>query len=297
MAATGSLAEYGVKHMSIAELLTDNEEDAFPTYDAPIDVPGVQTISYQQNQTSETLTGDDSILAIQAALESIQIDVEHGKLSHAVKAVLEGGTHSKESSVSGKSSSIFTLKGSSEAKYFRIDAYLTKTDKPGTVIQVTFYKVKVTSSSGERSYGAFKTNSFSCEAVKCNAGDELIMQEIEIEGGQTDGSLMEFPQIESVSPADGATGVTLASNVVVTFDRDMDADFATTAFFSLYDVTGSASKACAVTASASDAFTLNPSTDFTASHVYRLTVSGAVRDANGNLLGQTVTTTFTTAAS
>lgn len=296
MAATGSIAEYGVKHMSITPLLTDNEGDAYPTYGSPIDVPGVQKISVSKNQTSETLTGDDSILAIQSSLESVQVDVEHGKISHAVLEVLEGGTHTLESSVSGKSSSIYSLTGESEAQYFRIDAFVTKTDKPGEVMQVIIYKCKMTGSSGERSYGAFKTNSFSCEAVKTAAGDQVILQEIAIEAGQTDATLIDVLQVSSSTPADAATGVALSASPTVTFNNNIDSDFATSAFFSLYDVTGSAAKTAAVSVSGA-VVTINPSTDFTASHVYRLTVSGAVRDTNGNLLGQTVEIDFTSAAS
>lgn len=296
MAATGSLAEYGVKHMSITPLLTDNEGDAYPTYGAPIDVPGVQTISVSKNQTSETLTGDDSILAIQSSLESVQVDVEHGKISHAVMEVLEGGTHTLESSVSGKSSSIYSLTGESEAQYFRIDAFVTKTDKPGEVMQLIIYKCKMTGSSGERSYGAFKTNSFSCEAVKTAAGENYILQEIGIEAGQTDATLMDVFQISSSTPADGAASVALNASPTVTFNNNVDEDFDTSAFFSLYDVTAGSAVTSVVSMSGA-VVTINPSSDMTASHAHRLTVSGAVRDTNKNLLGQTVEIEFTTAAS
>jgi hypothetical protein len=296
MSASGSVAEFGVKHLSIRELLTDSDGAPAPTYGSEVDVPGIQTFSYEFNNTSETLTGDDKILAIQTSPESINIDIEHGKLSHAVKAILEGGTHTLAATPSGKSSSQYSLKGSNTSKYFRIDATLVRTDKPNTTIRVIFYKVKVTSSSGERSYGAFKTNSFSAEAVYTTSNDALY-DEFELEGATTDDTLMAGPQVSLTSPLDAATGVALSANTVVTFDKAMDDDFATTAFFSLYNVTGSAAITIGTPGYASNAFTLNPSTDMPASSVIQCTVSGAVRDENGNPLGQPYIFTFTTAAS
>lgn len=294
MSASGSLAEYGIKHLSVSPLTADSPTAAAPVYGTAIDVPGIQSFSYELNYTSETLTGDDRILATQSALESASIDIEFAKVSHAVKAIIEGGTHTLASTPSGKSSSQYALSGGSEAQYFRIDAVLTKTDTPNTCVRVVFYKCKLNSAGGERAYGAFKTNSFSCEAVAC-ASNDRIYDEFELEGSTTDDSLMDAPQISSVSPIDGAAGVAASANVVVTFDRAMDDDYATTAFFSLYDVTASTSVPIGTPSYASNAFTLNPSSDLTTSHVIRLTVSGAVRDANGNPMGAPYVTTFTVA--
>lgn len=299
MAAEGILSEFGVKHAQISLLLTDNASDPMPTYSDPVDVPGIQGLNYELNYTEETLTGDDKVLDVQASLESVTLEIEHGLISHAVKAILEGGTHTLHATPSSKSTSEYHLSGGSESQYFKLEAVLTKTSKPGHVVRVVFHKVKATSQSSERSYGAFKTHSFSAQAVATLSSDK-IYSEYDMEAGNGDDTTdMQAPQVASISPDTGDTAVDVAANIVITFDKALDNAFFTTAFFSVYDLTSSSNVAIATPAGSvgDTVVTLNPSSDLGLSKNIQVTVSGAVRDTYGNCMGSPYISTFTTEAS
>ena len=70
-------------------------------------------------------------------------------------------------------------------------------------MQLIIYKRQDDRSSGERSCRAFKTNSFVRGREDRCWKDNYILQEIGIEAGQTDATLMDVFQTSS-TPADGA---------------------------------------------------------------------------------------------
>lgn len=99
------------------------------------------------------------------------------------------------------------------------------------------------------------------------------------------------PTVTSLSPADGATGVAIGSNLVMTFSEAVRLGSGTIsiaaaggAVFETYDVTGSTANLSL----AGNVLTIDPSTSFLAGTSYVVTIeAGAVRDLSGNLYAGT----------
>ncbi|MEE2523899.1 DUF7594 domain-containing protein [Pseudarthrobacter sp. J47] len=106
------------------------------------------------------------------------------------------------------------------------------------------------------------------------------------------------PTVTGTSPADGATGVAVSTNVTATFSEAMNASTINSTTFTLK--TGTTAVSAAVTYSGTgNTATLNPGTDLAAGTTYTATVKGGstgVKDAAGNALASDKTWTFTTAA-
>jgi hypothetical protein len=113
-------------------------------------------------------------------------------------------------------------------------------------------------------------------------------------GGSSDTAA---PTVTGTSPADGATGVAVSTNVTATFSEAMNTSTITSATFTLK--TGTTAVSAAVTySSTGNTATLNPGTDLAAGTTYTATVKGGstgVKDAAGNALATDKTWTFTTA--
>ncbi len=97
------------------------------------------------------------------------------------------------------------------------------------------------------------------------------------------------PTVQSVSPANGATGVAVASTVTVRFSEPVVPNGGVT----LATATGTP-VAAAVAVSGSDVV-LTPSAALSPSTAYRVRVSTAVKDAGGNALATAFESSFTTA--
>jgi acid phosphatase type 7 len=109
------------------------------------------------------------------------------------------------------------------------------------------------------------------------------------------------PTVTNVAPADGATGVAVATNVEATFSEAMDENSVETAGnFTLVKHGTTTPMAATVSYDpATNSATLNPNTDLEAGVTYTATVKGGangVKDAAGNPLGADKVWTFTTTA-
>ncbi len=109
------------------------------------------------------------------------------------------------------------------------------------------------------------------------------------------------PTVTSVTPANGATGVSASANVTATFSEAMDATTITTTTFELRDPAGALVSAAVTYDGATRTATLNPSADLAFSTTYTATVKGGaadprVKDSAGNALASNFTWSFTTAA-
>ncbi|MFC0485625.1 CBM96 family carbohydrate-binding protein [Pseudarthrobacter scleromae] len=106
------------------------------------------------------------------------------------------------------------------------------------------------------------------------------------------------PTVTGTSPADGATGTAVSTNVTATFSEAMNTSTITSDTFTLK--TGTTAVSAAVTYSGTgNTATLNPGTDLAAGTTYTATVKGGstgVKDAAGNALASDKTWSFTTAA-
>jgi hypothetical protein len=106
------------------------------------------------------------------------------------------------------------------------------------------------------------------------------------------------PTVSSVSPTNGATGVSLTANAVATMSEDIDAATVTTSTVELRNPSNTLITS-AVSESSPGVITLNPNASLLPSTVYTAKVIGGasgVKDVAGNALASTFTWTFTTIA-
>jgi hypothetical protein len=103
------------------------------------------------------------------------------------------------------------------------------------------------------------------------------------------------PTVESVSPANAATGVASTTNVTATFSEAMNSSSISSQTFTLKQQ-GSTSQLGAVISydSTTRKATLDPSTDLAPNTTYTATLTTGVKDAAGNTLAQELSWSFTT---
>jgi hypothetical protein len=101
------------------------------------------------------------------------------------------------------------------------------------------------------------------------------------------------PRVVSQSPAPGATGVSIAAPVLVTFSKQMNASTINSSTVTLQASGSSTPVAATVTYSGSTA-TLQPNAPLAYNTTYTVTVSGSITDTNGNAIGSNTTWSFTT---
>jgi len=102
------------------------------------------------------------------------------------------------------------------------------------------------------------------------------------------------PSVTAVSPASGATNVSVGTNLTATFSEAMNASTLNTGTFLL--MKGSASVAGSVTYSGNTA-TFNPNVNLDVNSTYTATVTTGARDLDGNGLSGNYTWSFTTGPS
>jgi hypothetical protein len=115
--------------------------------------------------------------------------------------------------------------------------------------------------------------------------------------GDTSASADTTPlSVSSVSPVDGATGVAVGDNVVITLDDDdlLESTMNANTVFLIKDSDDSIVAAALSWNSGSSEITLNPNSDLSASSDYRLVVTG-IEDVNGNTLATPFSSNFQTA--
>ena len=100
------------------------------------------------------------------------------------------------------------------------------------------------------------------------------------------------PEVSSITPADGATGVAISTSMKVTFNEPMDGDTITASNITLSD-SNSVNIAGTVTMNG-DIATFNPTSDLAYTSTYTLNVTTNVKDVAGNNLGSAQSVSFTT---
>ncbi|MBD1538167.1 Ig-like domain-containing protein [Arthrobacter sp. S13_S34] len=117
-------------------------------------------------------------------------------------------------------------------------------------------------------------------------------------GGGGGGGDTTAPVVSGTSPAGGATGVAVSTNVTATFSEAMNTSTIDTNTFTLKTGTTTVTGAVSLNSTGNTA-TLNPGTDLAAGTTYTATIKGGstgAKDAAGNALASDKTWTFTTAA-
>ena len=105
------------------------------------------------------------------------------------------------------------------------------------------------------------------------------------------------PSVTTISPASGATGVSLATTVTATFNEAMDPATISSATFELRNTSTSALVAAGVSFNAgTNVATLTPGAALAGSTTYTATVTTGAKDVAGNAMATPRTWSFTTAA-
>lgn len=306
MASDGKYHRFSVKEAYAFPLSTDDTTSGL-TFGTGIKIEGVQTVNVTKNYTSERLSGDDSVIAVEKTLESIALELEHAKVSHALLEVIEGG----EQSITGSGvneKSRYTLLGADQAGYFKLEFRTTKLGKNGSDVWHVYPKCSAGTIGNTNGYAAFGENSFSAEAVRTEttgvttATDDLLYFEEERASGVAatiastvtpDTTAPTF----TTTPADNATGVVVSANLTIDFDELMDLATLTPQNILL---TTQAGVPVALTSShlsynsSTHVLTIDPPSSLSGATAYLLIVTDNVKDVAGNRAAYTVVS-FTTA--
>lgn len=149
------------------------DADTAPTYEAPVDIPGITKIAIAPKIENKKLQGDSKLLDVYSKVTEIELDIEFAELSLEAMKVLVGG----EVTVSGTApdqAATYALKpGTATAPYFKLEGrWLYAGDGIGDV-HVVFYKCKVSDINFEvndasGNFGTVKAKAF---AIPCESDD------------------------------------------------------------------------------------------------------------------------------
>lgn len=296
--ADGILTPFNVDDLKISKLLTDPEGGS-ATYDAPIDVPGIQSISFEPDFLEKELMGDAKVLDTYSKLRFITGQVKHGRISLPVLAVLTGGTLAASGSTPNTQKKL-TLKGTDLPGYFLLEAvveYLGGDDNDGDY-HTRFLKTKMTKFQIEHQGEDYAIVSFDFKAIPLNSNGDLVeLIENETAVAIADTSDTTAPTVSSSSPADGTTDVVATANITFTFSEAMQAHTVSDAANFYIVKNDGANVPFAISYnSGTRTTTLDPTGSLTASGVYIAGVTPGVRDAAGNPMAAAHVINFTVAA-
>lgn len=294
MASDGKYHRYSVKEAYIFPLSTDDSTSGL-TYGQGVKIEGVQTVNVTKNYTTERLAGDDSVIALEKSLESVELEIEHAKVSHEVLEILEGGTQSTSGSTPNDIST-YQLAGADQASYFKLVFRVSKIGKPDADVLLTFFKCSAGTISNSSTYAAFGENSFSAEAVRTETTgvttdtDDLIYEEKERNSGvaATIASTVTpdtTAPTYTTTPADAATGVVVSADITIDFNELMDLSTLTPQNIKLATAAGalvSLTSSHFSYNSSTHVLTINPPSSLSASTDYILVITDNCKDAQGN---------------
>lgn len=302
MAADGKFYRFSTKETYVYSLTEDNSSSTTgPTYGSGKQVIGIQSISFTLNASQEQLPGDDVILGVEASDDAVEISCEYSKIHHDALVVLKGGAV-----VADGTTSNWGYYPGDTTVYFKLQTRVTKIGKPGGDNVLTFYKV----SAGSIEFGvenkAFRTNSFSAQALPIDStisfgGSDrhLVLNDLEraTAASIAPSNDTTAPTISARSPADADTGVAVDANIVWTLSEELDPNYVTTDSVVVQTATGTmiAGTVTLVNNGASTTITFNPTSNLGAATAHVATLLSTVRDTAGNRLAANDTINFTTA--
>lgn len=134
---------FAVQDCKISPLLTDPASGS-PTYDDPIDVPGIQTVAISGDMDTKTLTGDNKTLDSVSSLTGVTVKIENAKVSLDVLAALFGGDVA-DTGDAGTAVATWDLLGSSTPKYFKLECATPSngSDAVGGDVHFVLHKVSL----------------------------------------------------------------------------------------------------------------------------------------------------------
>lgn len=153
---------YGLRDVKLYTRTADN------TYGAGVDLPAAQTLTLTFTPESNTLTGDDSTVAIHTVVTQLEWDLEAGGISLDAWGVLTGITVT-DSGTTPSGTSTFKWTNTSDMPYIGITGKAIS-DSDGDM-HIAIFKAKVTDLSGSMAYGEFWITKCSGIAVYDGDGD------------------------------------------------------------------------------------------------------------------------------
>ncbi len=102
------------------------------------------------------------------------------------------------------------------------------------------------------------------------------------------------PQVTSTVPASNATNVSVTTIISATFDKDMDSSTINTSTFTVKDSSNNSVSGTVTYNSNTKTATFTPSTSLASGTTYTATISGSVKDTDGNQMGSDYSWSFTT---
>lgn len=129
---------FGVNDAAVFKLLTD-VGGAAPTYAPKVDIPGVQTLELTLATDTKTLQGDNTLLAADSVLKSIDGKVTHGKHSFDIWAALTTAT-ATDSGTSPATKTTITIQQFDLPSNFKVEGQSRQVDYVGGDVHVIVFK-------------------------------------------------------------------------------------------------------------------------------------------------------------
>ena len=291
MAVSAETKVLGINDAKISKLLTDTSIET--TYNAPIDVPGIQSLKVNPKFLEKELKGDEQILDVYSKLVSVDWSFEGAKISLPALAVLMGGTVISEGTTpAGKQT--YNVKTTDRPPFFKIEGQSTYTDAGD--IHVILHKCKASKVDYELKGEDYAVVSASGRGIGTTfTGDikDIIINEMitAIIAGDSDSIP---PTISSSVPTVNETGVATSSTYALTMSESLNPATVTGSNFYLVDDTDGTLVPGTVTYNdITKIVTLTPTSALSALTKYLVIVDADVTDVAGNHIVPT-TRIFTT---
>lgn len=294
----GIASLFGVSDAKISKMLTDPTGGA-ATYDAAVDVPGIQSVSMSPEFTTKELPGDDEIVDIYSKIKKITGSVKHGQISLPVLAIIMGGAIS-DTGVTPNRVRTWDLVGTDKAPSWKLEAQITYLgqDSTGGDWHTILYRCKVTKLQVEAQGEDYAIVSFDFDAIPLKSNGKLWTKvENETAVSVAAGAADTTAPTATVVPANSATGVLINANVVWTFDEQLQPGCISSDNFLLVKDDGTlVAGALSASTSAPWTVTLNPTSDLANSADYISLATTGARDLAGNRMAAALRSHFTTVA-
>lgn len=129
---------YGVNDAAVYKLTTD-PSGAAPTYATKVDVPGVKSLDMGLDVKTQTLRGDNALLAADSVLEQVKGKLTYAKFSFDVWAAMLSSTVA-DSGTTPNQKSTMTVAQTDAPAYHKIEAQTKQVDYVTGDIHAIAYK-------------------------------------------------------------------------------------------------------------------------------------------------------------
>ncbi len=301
MAASSSTTVFSVKEAWAFPLLQDKEGQK-PVYGRGVRILGIQNIAKTENLTIVNCPGDGTNIDAQSEIESIELSIEYGKMSHELDCLIKGGLHRL---LANESQHI--LGGSDQGRKFCLKFRATKLGVPGADYLLTIWSVVAGTNARSNANKEFQTNSFDAQASQIagkilhpEANDWYLEQVRSSTIVEPINPATPFPTLPaSLTPltltaqsiAEGASDVLPSVSPTLTFSGPIDAGYVTSDYFYIVAGDGSGIIPAAVS-QATNTVTVNPTADLVDGKSYSLIVEPSVA-SGGVALNRSIVVNFT----